>query len=153
MQRLIVTADDCGLSEGINQATYDLHKRGYISAASVMTNFPGYRRALERLDAEARSGKIEGGDTSLPAGIRAVRERLSSGWMPVRGASPEVLARLAQFLVGWICREHADVLRQPRIVRAIAAVAVRQGRVPDDEIAGVRLDLDWRTNLRGKSLV
>ena len=48
MQRLIVTADDCGMSEGINQATYDLHKRGYISAASVMTNFPGYRHALER---------------------------------------------------------------------------------------------------------
>ena len=47
MQRLIVTADDCGMSEGINQATYDLHKRGYISAASVMTNFPGYRHALE----------------------------------------------------------------------------------------------------------
>ncbi|MCY4018304.1 MAG: ChbG/HpnK family deacetylase [Chloroflexi bacterium] len=48
MQRLIVTADDCGMSEGINQATYDLHKHGYISAASVMTNFPGYRHALER---------------------------------------------------------------------------------------------------------
>ena len=48
MQRLIVTADDCGMSEGINQATYDLHKRGYISAASVMTNFPAYRHALER---------------------------------------------------------------------------------------------------------
>ena len=47
MQRLIVTADDCGMSEGINQATYDLHKRGYISAASVMTNFPGYQHALE----------------------------------------------------------------------------------------------------------
>lgn len=47
MQRLIVTADDCGMSEGINQATYDLHKRGYISAASVMTNFPAYQHALE----------------------------------------------------------------------------------------------------------
>ncbi len=48
MQRLIVTADDCGLSAGLNQATYDLHKSGYINAASVMTNFPAYRDALER---------------------------------------------------------------------------------------------------------
>lgn len=47
MPQLIVTADDCGMSQGINQATYDLHKRGYITAASVMTNFPAYRHALE----------------------------------------------------------------------------------------------------------
>ena len=46
MPRLIVTADDCGLSAGINRATVDLHQRGYISAASVMTNFPGYQGAL-----------------------------------------------------------------------------------------------------------
>ena len=50
-----------------------------------------YQRALERLDAEARSGEIGAGDTSLPAGIRTVRQRLASGWMPVRGASPEIL--------------------------------------------------------------
>lgn len=49
MQRLIVTADDCGISEGVNQAIFDLHKRGYISAAGLMTNFPGYRHALECL--------------------------------------------------------------------------------------------------------
>ena len=46
MPRLIVTADDCGLSEGINQTTCDLHQRGYISAASVMTNFPAHAHAL-----------------------------------------------------------------------------------------------------------
>lgn len=47
MPRLIITADDCGLSEGINQTVYDLHRQGYISAASVMTNFPAHTHALE----------------------------------------------------------------------------------------------------------
>jgi len=49
MPRLIITADDCGLSEGINQSVYDLHQQGYVSAASVMTNFPAHRQALELL--------------------------------------------------------------------------------------------------------
>ena len=49
MPRLIITADDCGLSEGINQSIYDLHQRGYLTAASVMTNFPAHRQALDLL--------------------------------------------------------------------------------------------------------
>lgn len=47
MPKLIITADDCGLSEAINQTTYDLHQRGYITAASVMPNFPAHRHALD----------------------------------------------------------------------------------------------------------
>ena len=47
MPKLIITADDCGLSEAINQTVADLHERGYISAASVMPNFPAHRHALD----------------------------------------------------------------------------------------------------------
>lgn len=47
MPKLIITADDCGLSPAINQTVHDLHLRGYISAASVMTNFPAHVHALE----------------------------------------------------------------------------------------------------------
>ena len=47
MPELIITADDCGLTEGINQSVYDLHQRGYVTAASVMTNFPAHTHALE----------------------------------------------------------------------------------------------------------
>ena len=46
MPNLIVTADDCGLTDAINQKTYDLHQAGYISAASVMTNYPAHQHAL-----------------------------------------------------------------------------------------------------------
>ena len=47
MPKLIVTADDCGLSEGINQTALQLHRQGYLTAASVMTNFPAGQQALE----------------------------------------------------------------------------------------------------------
>ena len=47
MPQLIITADDCGVSEGINIATVDLYKRGYITAASVMSNYPAVQHAFE----------------------------------------------------------------------------------------------------------
>ena len=47
MPKLIVTADDCGVTEAVNRETFALHQRGYVSAASVMTNFPAYQHALE----------------------------------------------------------------------------------------------------------
>ena len=47
MKRFIITADDCGLSEGINQAAAALHKKGMLTAASVMTNMPAAEHAFE----------------------------------------------------------------------------------------------------------
>lgn len=45
-QYLIITADDCGLSEGINEETLRLHDAGLVTAASVIMNFPAARHAL-----------------------------------------------------------------------------------------------------------
>jgi chitin disaccharide deacetylase len=47
MRHIIVTSDDCGLSEGINQATLDLFQEGLVTAASVITNFPAFFHALD----------------------------------------------------------------------------------------------------------
>ena len=49
MSKLIVTCDDCGLSEGINLATANLYENGFVSAATVMTNFPAARHAIDLL--------------------------------------------------------------------------------------------------------
>jgi predicted glycoside hydrolase/deacetylase ChbG (UPF0249 family) len=45
--QLTITADDCGLSEGINQAALHLYKMGLIQAVSIMTNFPAADHAFE----------------------------------------------------------------------------------------------------------
>jgi len=47
-KQLIITCDDCGLSEGINLAAAELHDRGMATAASVMTNFPAAEHAFDR---------------------------------------------------------------------------------------------------------
>jgi predicted glycoside hydrolase/deacetylase ChbG (UPF0249 family) len=45
--QLIITCDDCGLSEGINQTTLRLHQMGIATTASVMMNFPSTQHALD----------------------------------------------------------------------------------------------------------
>ncbi len=45
-RQLIITADDCGLSEGINQAAYDLYQRGLLTTATMMMNFSAIDHAL-----------------------------------------------------------------------------------------------------------
>ena len=87
-----------------------------------------YQRALQRLDAEVRSGEIGADDASLPAEIKAVRRRLASGWTPVRGASPEILSRLAQFLQTAVVKPLVQGLHargrgvRPRIRQALDAI-------------------------------
>jgi predicted glycoside hydrolase/deacetylase ChbG (UPF0249 family) len=48
-RQLIITADDCGLSEGINDATYALHVAGLVTTATVMMNVPATTHALDML--------------------------------------------------------------------------------------------------------
>lgn len=48
-QRIIITGDDCGLSEGINRASVSLYERGLLHSASIMTNFPATAHAFDSL--------------------------------------------------------------------------------------------------------
>jgi predicted glycoside hydrolase/deacetylase ChbG (UPF0249 family) len=47
MDKLIVTADDCGLSKGINLATLDLFQKGIVTGADVMTSFAATQDSIE----------------------------------------------------------------------------------------------------------
>lgn len=47
LTQFVITCDDCGLSEGINTAALDLHRRGIATAASVMTNCAAADHALK----------------------------------------------------------------------------------------------------------
>lgn len=51
MRKLIITCDDCGLSEGINLATLELYRKGLAISPSVMINFAAARHALDLFSA------------------------------------------------------------------------------------------------------
>ena len=87
-----------------------------------------YQRALARLEADLRSGEAGGGDAESPAEVEAVRRRLASAWMPVRGESPEILSRLAGFLQTAVVKSLVQALHargraiRPRIQQALDAI-------------------------------
>ena len=48
-KRLIVNADDCGMSRGITDAVVLAHRYGYLTSTSLMANMPASEYAVERL--------------------------------------------------------------------------------------------------------
>jgi len=46
-KRLIVTADDFGLTDGVNRAVVRAHQEGVVTSASLMVNSPAFESAVE----------------------------------------------------------------------------------------------------------
>lgn len=47
MKRLIVNADDLGISPGTNRAILDSYQRGLVTSASLLVNMPGFAAAVQ----------------------------------------------------------------------------------------------------------
>ena len=80
MRKLIITCDDCGLSEGINLATLELYRKGLVISPSVMMNFAAARHALDLFAA-------------YPALEIGIHLNLTEGFPVVNTPSPSQLIR------------------------------------------------------------
>ena len=47
MKRLIVNADDLGLTRGVNRAIVDAHQHGIVTSSTLMANGPEFQQAVE----------------------------------------------------------------------------------------------------------
>ena len=56
MIRLIINADDFGLTEGINDAIIEGHRRGIVTSTTLMANGPAFDNAAERGKSERALG-------------------------------------------------------------------------------------------------
>ncbi len=61
MSRMVLCADDYGISPGVCDAVEDLADRGRISAVSAMTAFPEWRQRAAGLRAVARARGVDVG--------------------------------------------------------------------------------------------
>src|SRR5437762_7703708 len=69
--RLVVNADDFGLSAGVNRGILEAHAAGVVSSVSVLVNAPGWDDAVGRLrDLGARPGLGVGLHVNLTMGRR-----------------------------------------------------------------------------------
>ncbi len=56
VKRLIVNADDLGLSGGVNRGILEAHQRGIVTSATLMANGAGFDEAAELVRRQARLG-------------------------------------------------------------------------------------------------
>ena len=92
-KRLIVNADDLGRTEGINEGIFDAHRRGIVTSATMMVNYPAARRvaALSR----DSPGLGVGLHVALSGGVPALPPEQLRSIVDVKGMLPGKPAGLA----------------------------------------------------------
>lgn len=100
-RRLIVNADDFGLTEGVNRAIVHCHVHGVVTSASLMVDRPAARHAAELSRAHPglsvglhwdAAGRVDGEiDTDDDAAVRDDLERQVDRFIELTGKSPSHL--------------------------------------------------------------
>jgi predicted glycoside hydrolase/deacetylase ChbG (UPF0249 family) len=117
MNSVLVTCDDCGLSEGINRAALALHELGIAGSASVMVNFPATRHALD-LFRQAPSFNV-GVHLNLTDGFPLTTMPAASGLLRPDGrfrAMPSLIRRSLAPAAGYLSTVEAELRAQIDVV-------------------------------------
>jgi predicted glycoside hydrolase/deacetylase ChbG (UPF0249 family) len=115
--RLVVNADDLGLSRGVNRGILEAHERGVVTSASLIVDRPAAEEAA------GLSGE-------LPLGLHAVLDEQGTMLVPLEEVPEELERQLDRFvdLTGSApthVDSHHHIHREPRIGGAFAALADR----------------------------
>lgn len=146
-RRLIVNADDLGRTPGINHGVFEAHRRGVVTSATLMVNYPAAAQAAALAAESPRLGiglhlALTGGVPTLsPAEVPTLVD--AGGRLPPRpeglaGADPrEILAearaqlRRCRALLGRLpthLDSHHHSHRLPAVLDAVVAIARETGR-------------------------
>jgi hopanoid biosynthesis associated protein HpnK len=120
MKRLIVNADDFGLTEGVNRAIIECHTGGIVSSATLMANMPAFEDAVRRAKAHPMLGV--GLHFNITQGPPLADPARIPGLLDANGNFPGTGTELAKRLLRGRFRED-EVIRELRaqIERALDA--------------------------------
>ena len=160
MRRLIVNADDFGLTPGINRAIVEAHGSGIVTSTTLMANGPAFAAALEQwqsvptLDIGCHVVLLDGQPVLSSANVPALvdpkrssdfRQKLSSfaamalsGRLPADQVEAEATAQIRKLQAHGISVSHLDTHKHAHVfpqilkplLRAAAACGVRAIRNP-----------------------
>ncbi len=117
MKRLIVNADDFGLTAGVNRAIIEGHERGIITSATIMANMPAFDDAA-RLAREHPSLGV-GLHFNLTQGKPVAKASRVSSLLDKRGEFPETTtALLNRALAGRLNHEEIVIELRAQIEKA-----------------------------------
>jgi predicted glycoside hydrolase/deacetylase ChbG (UPF0249 family) len=117
VRRLIVNADDLGMSSGVNRGIVEAHERGILTSASLMVDTAAAKEAVEL----ARG---------LPLGLHIVLDQRGRMLVPLEETPKELERQLARFgeLTGAMpthVDSHHHIHREARMEAAFVAFAAR----------------------------
>ena len=166
--RLVINADDFGLSDGVNRGIVAAHRAGAVTSASLLANAPGFTDAIRA--ARAAPGLGVGVHLNLTAGVpvsppaavpslcdpesgrfhslprligRALARRVEGAHVAVECAAQIARCRAAGLRLTHLDGHH-HVHALPGILRPVIAAAREAGidvvRIPLDPLAGIA----WR---------
>jgi len=158
LRRLVVNADDLGLTAGVNDGIFDAHEQGILTSASLLANAPATEDAVRRFRSHASLGVgvhlalVDGIPVLPPTLVPSLIEddgRFRRSWKPFIVAclqgrvsllevEHELTAQIERVLVAGIKPTHLDahqhVHAYPPLFAIVARLAVQFGisvvRVP-----------------------
>ncbi len=89
-RRLIINADDFGISDGVNRGILEAHEAGSVTSASLMVNLPAFRHALHcaagapRLGVGLHFNLTAGSPVAPPDRVRSLCDRGAGTFLPLR---------------------------------------------------------------------
>ena len=178
--RLVVNADDFGLSTGVNRGILEAHAAGVVSSVSVLVNAPGWTDALRRLRdlgpapapglgvglhlnltmgrpvswggslSDARTGRFH----TFPVLVaRACAGRLDPGDVAI-----ECAAQLARLRNAGLVVTHLDSHRHVHVLPGVWSAVVETARTAGVPVLRVPLEpwsvnpVNWRASLKKAAL-
>jgi predicted glycoside hydrolase/deacetylase ChbG (UPF0249 family) len=175
-RRLIINADDYGLSRGVNSGIIEAAETGVVTSASMITNLPGFDDAVER--ARSRPSLSLGLHLNLTTGkpltaahsltrrktgqfysLPLLVARATLGRVDPREVATECAAQIDRMVDAGISLTHLDSHRHvhahpalwPSVLETASSREISNVRVPTEPMwANTR---DWRATLKKAGLL
>lgn len=165
MKRLIVNADDLGMTRGVNQGIIHCYREGIVTSATIMANGGAFEDAVSLARANPNLGigvhvvlvggkavgrksdvgalAAEGGE--LPRTLSSLLRKSAAGVVTNRQVEAEIRAQVERVLAAGIQPTHLDTHKHthiyPPVMKALARVARDYGiariRMPFENLRGV----------------
>ena len=148
MRRLIVNADDFGLTRGVNRGILEAHRQGIVTSATIMANGQAFDDASERVTATSRlsvgchvvlvDGRpVLGGQTlsnnrfddgRFFENLSAFALRASSGNVNADDIEAEATAQIRKLQAAGVVVSHLDTHKHTHIIPAVLRPLLRAAR-------------------------
>lgn len=165
MKRLIVTADDFGLTEGVNRGIIEAHCRGIVTSTSLMANGGAFDDAVKRarrapkLGIGAHLNLTEGPTISPPTAVRTLTGRhgemrtgpmsvgkgIATGRIRLGDVELELRAQIEKILAADVTLSHLDGHKHIHLLPGVFEIVVKLAG--EYGIKGIRCAIEPAANL------